>query len=104
MPSYRVTLTVGALRAGVDPGSLLPAASAAARTRTTVEASDLAVVRGAAQITVRFAATADLEAVAVARGVVAAAAELATMGAPTLAMRDGGRWRPVPGLGPVRTA
>jgi hypothetical protein len=56
MPSFRVTLTVGLLRPGVDPSSIVPAAAAAARTLTTVEASDLAVVSGAARVTVRFTA------------------------------------------------
>jgi hypothetical protein len=50
MPSYRITLGVGALRAGTDPQSVLPTAAAAARELTTVEAWDLAVVRGEARM------------------------------------------------------
>jgi hypothetical protein len=56
MPSYRVIMTIGALRPGVRPDAVLPAAAAAAAERTTVEASDLAVVAGTARATVRFTA------------------------------------------------
>lgn len=56
MPSFRVTLVVGALRAGVAPSAVLPAATSAGRELTTVEASDVAVVSGEARLTVRFTA------------------------------------------------
>lgn len=56
MPSYRVTLVVGALRAGVNPAGILPAAKAAALELAVVEAADLQVVSGQARIIIRFAA------------------------------------------------
>ena len=56
MPSFRVTLTIGALKSGVSAEAVLPAAADAAAELTTVEASDLGVVAGAARITVRFTA------------------------------------------------
>lgn len=49
-------MTIGALRPGVAPASVAPAASDAAAQLTTVEASDVAVVAGAARLTVRFTA------------------------------------------------
>lgn len=54
MPSFRVTLTIGALRHGASPDQVLPAAVDSAARLTIVEASDVAVVAGAARITVRF--------------------------------------------------
>ena len=56
MPSYRVIMSIGVLQPGVRPDAVLPAAAAAAAERTTVEASDLAVVAGSARATVRFTA------------------------------------------------
>ena len=56
MPSFRVTIAIGALRPGIAPATVLPAAAAAAATLTTVEASDLAVVAGSARLIVRFTA------------------------------------------------
>jgi hypothetical protein len=54
MPDYRVTMTIGALRAGVTPDAVLPAAAAGAAELAMVEASDLAIVAGVPRITVRF--------------------------------------------------
>ena len=56
MPSYRVTLAIGALRAGASAQSVLPLAAQAARELTTVEASELTVVAGTPRIIVRFTA------------------------------------------------
>ena len=56
MPSYRVTMVVGALAPGVAPQQVLPGAKTAALELTVVEANDVAVVAGEARITVRFAA------------------------------------------------
>ena len=71
MPSYRITITIGALRPGVEPPSVLPAAARAADELTTVEASDLGIVSGMPRIVVRFtaddAATAQLAGAAGAR-------------------------------------
>jgi len=55
MPSYRITLGVGALRAGTDPQSVLPAAAAAARELTVVVVETLADVR-TPQLTRRWGA------------------------------------------------
>jgi hypothetical protein len=54
VPSYRVLLTVGSLRPGVRPDGLLPSAAASAATLTTVEASDIMMMRGEPQLVVRF--------------------------------------------------
>jgi hypothetical protein len=56
MPSYRVTLVVGALQPGVNPQRILPAAKEAALELAVVEAADLQVVAGQARILIRFAA------------------------------------------------
>lgn len=56
MPSYRVIVSVGALRAGVAPQAVEPAAAAAAAERTVVEASSVDVVAREARLTVRFVA------------------------------------------------
>ena len=56
MPSFRVTLIVGAIAPGVAPSRVLPTARDAAQTLTVVEASDVQVVAGEARLIVRFAA------------------------------------------------
>lgn len=58
MPSYRVTLTIGALRPGSSPALVLPKARDAVAELATVEASDVGIVAGVARITVRFTAEA----------------------------------------------
>lgn len=98
MPSFRVTLTIGALRPGVAPPAVLPAAQAAAAEVTEVEAADLAVVAGEARITVRFSADDAELAAQVAEHVVHATAALASLGAWRLTERVGGRWYPIPGV------
>jgi hypothetical protein len=55
MPSYRVTMSMGNLRPGVSPASVLPAASAAASEFAIVEAADISVVSGSARLIIRFA-------------------------------------------------
>ena len=55
MPSFRITLTIGALLPGVAPDSVLSNLAAAAEL-TTVEASDIAVVAGSPRAIVRFTA------------------------------------------------
>lgn len=99
MPSYRIRLAVGLLRPGIAPDAVLPAAVGAARERTTVEAFDVGVVRGAARLTVRFTADDDAEATIVARCVLAAVVALADAAAPGLTRRHGPIWHPVPFLG-----
>jgi len=94
--SYRITLSVGRLAPGVAPDSVLPAAAAGAAELTTVEARDLAVVRGEARITVRFTAEEDRTAAGVADTVAAATAPLAEVTRAALTRRDGGRWVRLP--------
>jgi hypothetical protein len=90
--SYRITLVLGDLVPGVAPESVLPAAADAARVRVTVEASDVAVVRGEARITVRFTADDDGQAVDVARRVRAVVSGLVDVSSPRLTRRYGARW------------
>ncbi|MCU1407850.1 MAG: hypothetical protein JWQ43_4153 [Glaciihabitans sp.] len=56
MPSYRVTITAGAVRPGFAAASALPTAKAATAELTVVEAADLGIVAGSARIVVRFEA------------------------------------------------
>ena len=95
MPSYRVTITIGRLAPGVRPDAVLPAAAEAAGEFATVEASDVAVVRGAARITVRFAEDDDEVALAIGGHVVAVAGALVEPVSWTVTVRNGGRWYPV---------
>jgi hypothetical protein len=95
MPDYRVTMTMGGVRAGVAPSTILPTAAAAVAEFTMVEASDITVVAGAARITVRFEAD-DAELA----GQIAAHAVGVTHGAVDVVdfrvtERVGGRWRTV---------
>lgn len=95
VPSYRVTITIGRLAPGVRPDAVLPAAAEAAAEFATVEASDVAIVRGAARITVRFAEDDDEIALSIGNHVVARTSELAEPLASVVTVRDGGRWIPV---------
>jgi hypothetical protein len=54
VPDFRVTMSIGVLRPGASPDTVLPTAAAAAAELTMVEASDLAIVAGEARIRVRF--------------------------------------------------
>ena len=94
MASFRVTMTIGALAAGTAPQSVVPAAAAAVRELTTVEASDVAVVSGSARVTVRF--TADDETVGrIAAHAVESTRTVAEVVAWRVTRRDGARWTPV---------
>ncbi|WP_232819229.1 hypothetical protein [Homoserinimonas sp. OAct 916] len=95
MPSYRVTLSIGALRPGVAPPDVLPAAGAAAAEVTELEASELSVVAGEARITVRFSADDAELAEQVAAHVGQATARLAAVVTARLTERVGARWYPV---------
>lgn len=98
MPSFRIMLTVGALRPGVHPASVLPECAAAAAALTTVEASDIGVVAGTPRLTVRFTADDPAAAARIAQAVLTSARELAAVSRSTLTRRDGGRWvSPSPG-------
>ncbi|QIS39206.1 hypothetical protein [Clavibacter capsici] len=92
MPSYRITMTVGRLRPGVDPAEVLPAAAAEASRVATLEANDLQVVRGEPRLTVRFTAEDDLAAERVAGQVRARTADLVDLERTSITRRDGGAW------------
>ncbi|WP_285116048.1 hypothetical protein [Leifsonia sp. fls2-241-R2A-40a] len=92
MPSFRVIVAVGRLKPGVDPQTVEPAAAAAARELTVVEASTIDVVSGEARITVRFTADSPRTALRVAEHTVARIRTLAETGAWRLTERVGGRW------------
>lgn len=94
MPSFRVTLTIGTLVPGVDPRSVLPAAVAAAEELTVVEASGLAIVRGAPRIIVRFTADDAELATQIGEHVAASTARLADIPTWKMTAREGGRWYP----------
>ena len=94
MPSFRITMTIGSLRAGVDPKSVLPAAVAATEELTRVEASGLAIVRGAPRIIVRFEAEDAELAVQIGDHVAASVGTRAEVMDPGVTERSGGgRWR-----------
>lgn len=100
MPSFRVTVTIGTLRPGVQPEAVLPYAADAAARSAVVEASDLAVVRGAARIVVRFTADDVGAGWKVGSDVVRRLTAVAEPRAWTVTVRDGGRWYPVSAPGP----
>lgn len=90
-----MTVTIGALRPGVQPEAVLPFAADAAATRAVVEASDLAVVRGSARIIVRFTADDVGRGWQIGRAVVDDLRAVAEPASWTVTVRDGGRWYPV---------
>ena len=92
MPSYRITMTVGAIRPGVDPAAVLPAAAREAAALATLEANDLQVVRGEARLTVRFTAEDDAMAERVAGSVRSRTSELVAVPRAVITRRDGGTW------------
>lgn len=95
MPSYRVRMAIGLLRPGADPSQVLPAAVAAARELTAVEAGDIDVVRGNARVTVRFEAPDDLTAAGIGQDVVARTEDLAEVLVARVTRRFGARWYPL---------
>lgn len=92
MPSYRITMSVGALRPGADPAGVLPAAAAVAARIATLEANDIQVVRGEPRLTVRFTADDDTAAERIAGAVRARADELVEIPRASITRRDGGAW------------
>ncbi|OUE31564.1 hypothetical protein BFL35_04560 [Clavibacter michiganensis] len=92
MPSYRITMTVGALRPGVDPSAVLPAAADEAARLATLEANDIQVVRGEPRLTVRFTAEDDRSAERIAAGVRRRTADLVDVERTSITRRDGGAW------------
>ncbi|KFF60830.1 hypothetical protein JF66_01595 [Cryobacterium sp. MLB-32] len=95
MPSYRITLTVGDLRDGVTPDSVVPTAARAAAEMATVEASELAVVSGEARVIVRFSAENPAEALRVGLHVRQATADVARLLGAQVTERVRSRWLPV---------
>ena len=95
MPSFRITLIIGALHPGVTPDSVLPDLAAAAAELTTVEASDLAVVAGSPRAIVRFTADDAAMALRVADHVLAAARASVEPVSWQVTQRVKARWYPV---------
>jgi hypothetical protein len=92
MPSYRVTMTLGALVSGVDPSAVLPLAVQAARELAVVEASDVSVVAGSARATVRFTIDSNELALQIGEHVAQVTATCVEVRAVTVLERVGGRW------------
>jgi hypothetical protein len=92
MPSYRVMLSVGSLRPGVRPDTLLPSAAASAAEHATVEANDIMMVRGEPQLVVRFTGTDDDFALGVGSAVESTLSALADLRGARVTRRDGGAW------------
>jgi hypothetical protein len=92
VPSYRITMTVGRLRPGVDPAEVLPAAAAEAARIATLEANDLQVVRGEPRLTVRFTAEDDPAAERIAAVVRTRTTQLVDVPRASITRRDGGSW------------
>jgi hypothetical protein len=95
MPSYRVTLAVGALTAGTAPDSVLPSAADLVAERAVVEAKDVRLTRGVPAVVVRYEAEDDGVATAVAQHAVAGMRSRAEIRSSAVTRRDGGRWVPV---------
>ncbi len=92
--------TIGMLRPGTNPESVLPTAAHAGRELTTVEASDIGVVRGEARITIRFTADDDDAAFRIANHVCAVTGGIVEITGQAVKRRYGGRWYPVRPGGP----
>ena len=95
MPSFRITLIIGALHSGIAPGSVLPNLTAAAAELTTVEASDIAVVAGSPRAIVRFTADDAAMALRVGDQVLAAARRQVEPVSWLVTERVKARWYPV---------
>lgn len=86
-------MTIGALKPGTVPQSVLPAAARAVRELTTVEASDLAVVSNSARVTVRYTAEDD-SARRIAEYAVEHTSVIAQVVTWRMTRREGSRWLP----------
>ena len=95
MPSFRITLIIGALLPGVAPDSVLPNLAAAAAELTTVEAADLAVVAGSPRAIVRFTADDAAMALRVGAHVLATARTEVEPASWQVTERVKARWNPV---------
>ncbi len=96
MPSYRFTATVGLIRPGTNPATLLPEIADATRALAVVEDSSIAVVAGVARITIRFTGDSDADARRVGTGILSIAAEKAELSRFGLTRRVKQNWVPVP--------
>lgn len=95
MPSYRVTMSIESLHPGIDPAAVVPRAAATAAELTTVEASDLTIVAGAARVIVRFTADDGASALQIGAHVVADLRSIAELRASLVTERIKGTWVPV---------
>lgn len=95
MPSYRVTMTIGALAPGVNPTQILPTAKAAAAELAVVEAAEVQVVSGQARIVVRFAADDTELAQQIGHHVAAVTTRSAHVDSWLITTRTGTRWNVV---------
>ncbi|KAB1653270.1 hypothetical protein F8O01_15510 [Pseudoclavibacter chungangensis] len=95
MPSYRVAVEITASRAGVPADAVLPAIAAGVAAVANVEASDVRVARGRADVVVRFTAPDDGTAASIAGEGARAAREVAVIGGVRVTRRDGSRWLPL---------
>jgi hypothetical protein len=85
-------MTMGALRPGVSPAAVLPAAKAAAGELTMVEAADVSVVAGSARIVIRFESDDAELATQIAEHVVATTRGSVDVPEFTVTQRARGRW------------
>ncbi|WP_439692211.1 hypothetical protein ACRQ4B_15100 [Curtobacterium sp. SP.BCo] len=95
MPSYRVTLAVGALVPGTTPDAVLPEAARLVAELTVVEARDVRVLRGVPCAVVRFEAPSDEIAEAVASHAADGLVATAEVRSAVVTRRDGSRWTPL---------
>lgn len=95
MPDFRITLTVGALRPGIAPETVLPRIADAGAELTLIEASELTIVSGSPRLVVRFEAADDPAAARLARHMLTAAAAIIEVRRSVLTRRIGGRWLPL---------
>ncbi|WIE64018.1 hypothetical protein DEI99_012320 [Curtobacterium sp. MCLR17_036] len=95
MPSYRVTLAVGALAPGTAPDAVLPAAARLVAEHTVVEAQDVRLLRGVPCAVVRFEAPDDVTAAGIRDAAVTGLRDVVEVRSDVVTRRDGGRWTPV---------
>ena len=88
-------MIIGTLQPGASAGDVVPTAAAAAAELTTVEASDLALVKGQPRVTIRFTADDPQEALGVGRHVIEATRAVAAPVSSVVTQRVQGNWVPV---------
>lgn len=95
MPSYRVTLAIGALAAGTAPDAVLPAAARLVAEHAVVEAQDVRLLRGVPCAVVRFESDDDATAAVVRDTTVRGLRDVVEIRSDVVTRRDGARWIPV---------